>query len=145
MDDQRLGTLAAGADMGAKTRPLPFQIALQPVIVESGLADRNHLGMGGQGEQTVQARLLAVLGVGMDTGCGKQIGMGLGQRDDRRQTLQGDPGDQRPAHPVVLHRGEHRGGVGRQIGKVDMTMGIDEECSVSHKLLRAAGVAMARA
>ena len=39
MDNQWLAAFLGGADMAAKAIALPFQIACQTVIVESGLAN----------------------------------------------------------------------------------------------------------
>jgi hypothetical protein len=58
MDDQRLAAAARGTDMGAEPLALPFQVAFQPIVIQPGFADCDHLGVRGEAYQAVPRRVL---------------------------------------------------------------------------------------
>jgi hypothetical protein len=65
MDDQRLARLFRRGDMHAKAPSLPFEIPLQPIVVEPGLPDGDHLGTRGERHQVGNRRFRRVLVIGV--------------------------------------------------------------------------------
>src|SRR5207249_9650819 len=90
MDDQTSTAFARRPDMSAKARALPGQIAGQPVIVESGLADRDDLGSRGERNKLGDRWLRRVFDVGMYADRGEEIGVVCSKLEHRRQLRQVD-------------------------------------------------------
>ncbi len=66
MDNQGFAGGPGGTDVGAKTLALPFQVALQPVVVKAGFADCDDPGVLRQAHQFVHARFRRVFIIRVD-------------------------------------------------------------------------------
>ena len=122
MNNQRFMCLIGGADMGAKTLTLPFQIAFKPEVVETCFADGNHFGMAGKLDQGGNIRLCATLLVRMDAHPGIQVGMGFNQGEHSRKALQCDAGAERMAHARRFHGIEEAIDIAGEFRKIEMAM-----------------------
>ncbi|MNS84018.1 hypothetical protein D3C72_1178270 [compost metagenome] len=130
MDDQRLAGLARGADMGAEALALPFHVgdaaAIEPVVVEPGLAGAHHARMRGQCQQALERGVLALLIVRVHAHRGVQVRMLLGQRQHAREVLQRHRDAQRMGDLVGLHVLEQLRQPLGQFREIDMAVGINE-------------------
>ena len=77
-----------------------------------------------QSEQPADVRLLATLMVRMHPYRGKYVGKTLGDRQNLRKRFEVDRDAQRVGHGVRLHRRDHTVKVGRELGEIDVAVGI---------------------
>ena len=129
MDDERFAAATRGADMSAETLALPLGRVLVPVIVEAGLADRDHLGMAGEFQQLFETGLVDIVAIGMHPDRGEQVVVALGQAKHRGQGFELYAHAQRVRHLRNAHRLEHFGFARDEIGKIEVAVGIDEHRS----------------
>ncbi len=134
VDDQRLLRGVRRADVGAKALALPFHIrdraAFQAVVVEAGLADRDHLRMLGQLDEFGETRLAHILVIRMHPDRRIHVLVLAGDREDRRQRLQVDRDAQRMRHRMAAHVLEHlRQAVGESF-EVDVAVRVDKHDDV---------------
>src|SRR3989338_373994 len=61
MDYQRLAAGPRRPDVHAETFTLPFGVALAPVVIQAGFANRHAFRVCGQRQQALKGRLLATL------------------------------------------------------------------------------------
>src|SRR5688572_1599236 len=106
MDDQRLADLPCGPDVPAETLPLPFEIAFEPVIVQSRLADSHDPRIAGQSDQAAYIRLLTGFGIRMDAGGGENIRESFCQAQNFWESFQGDRHTQSVAYAIGFHRAQ---------------------------------------
>ena len=126
VDHERLRARPRGADVRAKARPLPLEVAGQPVVVEAGLANRDDLGPRRQRDQVVHRRLRRVLVIGMHADRRVQIGVRHRQRVDGGPVGQVDADAQRMRDPRLLHGAKQRGQLGGKLGEIEVAVRIDE-------------------
>ena len=109
MDHQRLAAFPCGPNMGSKAGTLPFQVAGDSKIVQSGFTDRHHLVALRELGQRVDRRLGRVLVVGMNSHAGIDVRMVGRELKHARQLRQIDADAKRVRHAVLCHRLEHVG------------------------------------
>src|SRR5439155_21000973 len=73
VDDERLAGRARCADVRAKSRALPFEIAGQAVIIETGLADRDDFRLARLCDEQLDGGLRLIGVIRMDAVDGKEI------------------------------------------------------------------------
>jgi hypothetical protein len=134
MDDQRLPGGVRRADMGTETLALPLHIgdraAFQTVVIETGLADRDHLRMSGQFDELSEARLAHVLVIRVHPDRREHVLVPAGDLQHGRQRLQVDRDAQRMRDRMAAHVLEHlRQAVGESF-EVDMAVRIDKHDDV---------------
>jgi hypothetical protein len=126
VDDERLVARARGADVIAEARTLPFEIPRQPIVVEPGFADRHDLGLPSERDQLIDRWLAGILGVGVHADGGVEILVLAGKTQHVGKRSKIDADRERVRNAVRGHRVEHRRQLPCQLGKIQMTMGIDE-------------------
>jgi len=126
VDDERLARSARRANMRAKTFALPVEVTRQPVIVEAGLADGDDLRFRGPRNQHVHGRLRGVLVIGMHADGGVQVVVVARECVHERPCVHLHGNAQRMRDAVVAHRLQHLREIVPQLGKVKVTVGIDE-------------------
>jgi len=77
-------------------------------------------------ERTTTYKLRRVFDVGMYADRGEEIGVVCSKLEHRRQLRQVDADAKRVGHAACRHRLEHGGQIARELGEVQMAMGIDE-------------------
>jgi hypothetical protein len=105
---------------------LPFEVTGQPVIVESGFTDRNHLRMLCQFDQFSDCRFTQIRVIGMYTDRGIEVVMLFRQRQHFRKILQRHADAERGADIVFTHFFEDRGQVIGEFRKIEVAVRIDE-------------------
>ena len=105
---------------------LPFRAVLLPVVVETGLSHGDHFRMPGEFREYLFARFFDIGIFGMNANGGVEVGMGFSQRQNTGEVLQIDPDTYRPADAILVHAPENFGKAPREIGKVEMAMGVDQ-------------------
>ncbi|MNI64379.1 hypothetical protein D3C73_1198170 [compost metagenome] len=125
MHDQRQARVARGADMAAKAFTLPVQRFRQAVIVQPGFADGHDLGMFRQAYQFFRRRIRRVFVVGVDAHRGPQIGVRLNQGHQAGPFGHVHADNQRVGDLVGGHALKNAGKIGRQLGKIQMTVRIN--------------------
>ena len=130
MDDQRLGTGAGGADMGAKALALPFQISnaapafaiFHAVVIKAGFTNRHHPRQRGATEQILHRGLGNAFVVGMHADGAPKIVVGQRQRVDAVKLFQRGANAQRPADLRRSHRLANGGQLIDQFRKIKVAM-----------------------
>jgi hypothetical protein len=125
MDHQRLSRPQRGANMHPEPLALPPKVAGEPIVVESRLADRHHFGLRSKGDERIDRGLGRVFGVRVHADRRIQIRMRHGERVHRRPIRQIDPDAKRVRDACCGHGVEEHGQIGREVGEIQMAMGID--------------------
>jgi len=124
--DQRHAALARCPNVGSKARTLPLQVAGDSKVIQSSLADRHHLVAPGELRQRIDRRLGRVLVVRMNADAGVDVRMIGRELKHAGQLRQIDADAECVRDAVPGHRGEHIGKLARELGKIDVTVGVDE-------------------
>src|SRR5437899_11885490 len=136
VDHERLARGARRADVRAKAPPLPFEVARQAVIVESGLADCHNFRARRESDEIGYSGFGRVLVIGVYADGRVKIRMRNCKRMDPRPVGQVDRNAKRVRHVRRRHRVEQRRELARELRKIEMAMGIDEHAAPSECLRR---------
>ena len=82
MDDQRFSARARGADMRAKPRPLPFQVAVLAIIIQAGFADGDNLRVSRELDQISCRWTVVLVLIRMHANRSKKLRIAFGQCQD---------------------------------------------------------------
>ena len=95
----------AACDMHPEALTLPFEIAGQAVVVESGFADRDHLRVGGEANQPLDRGFLGLLliRIRMDADGGEDVRVPPCDVEHHGKAFQRHAGAQGPADMGVSH------------------------------------------
>ncbi len=126
MDHEGLPGLTRRPNVRAKARALPFEIPLQPVVVESGFADRDDLLPLRERDEIVDRRFGRALVIGMHTDGRIEILVRRRERMHRRPVDKVHGDAERVRDAGGRHRLAHRRQVGGKFGEIEMTVRIDE-------------------
>ena len=118
---------ARGADVRAEALALPVEVALEPVVVEPGLADRDDLRARRRAPRGARRSAPRCPG---SPGCTPAVAYRLAcacasactRGQSRRSTLMHSACVTRR----LAHGGEQRGEVGGELGEVEVAVGVDE-------------------
>ena len=125
MDDQRLSRLTRGPDMGAKTLPLPVEIAFGTKIIQTGLSDRHVLWVGREFDQFRDTWLLAVMVVRVHANGDRYLRVCIHQREHRGIGLEIDRYTQKvrdPRLPRCIHQFRKITAVRREVHPIEVAM-----------------------
>ncbi len=127
VDNQRQASLTGGYDVGPEALGLLVARAVVVMEVEAGLADAHHLGMARRRDQPVGVALPLVLGlVRMDADRAPDIVVPLGDGADALELVEARADRQHGADSRRLRARQHARLVDCELGKVEMTMAVDQ-------------------
>ncbi len=122
MNNERFADLSGGTDMRAKALPLPPGVALDPVVVQAGFPDGDHLGVISQADQSIDVRFFARSVVRVNAGGGKYVGEACCDRQDLGKGFQVHGNAKRMGHAVCCHGPGDPAQIGSQFGEIDVTV-----------------------
>ena len=129
--------LSRQGDVGAEAvglRLLPLRVA-GAVVVQPGLADRDHFGLHGQLHQLRHRGFVHVEVIGVHPHRRRQqAGMGPDEVTDPGPRLQRDRHAQRMFDPFCSHGGQNVRQAFLEFGKVQMAVGVDEHAARSDRV-----------
>src|SRR6185437_12651924 len=132
VDHERLAALARGADVGAEALALPLEVALHAVVVEPGLADRDHLRVLRHADQLPDVGLPAIAAlVGMHPGGAPDVRQRARHLEHGRKRLERGADGERVRDAASGHALDDGRKVRAQLGEVEVAMGIDQHGSHS--------------
>lgn len=111
MDDERLARFAGCADVPPETLVLPGEVAFAAVVVEAGLADRDHPRVVGQPDQVLDRGIAPLALVRVHANGGVDVGIGTRDREQSWQTLERDRDAEHMADAVLPGPREDRGDI----------------------------------
>src|SRR5204863_7519923 len=112
--------------MRAKARALPFEVALETIVVEASLADGDNLRLARFGDQQLESRLGSIGVIAMHADARVEIGVPDGARMHARPGVHLDADAKRMRHGVRAHCLQHLRQLVGELRKIEMTVGIDE-------------------
>ena len=131
VDHQRLAALLRRADVPAEALALPVERFLQAVVVEPGLADRDHPGMVREPQQFIDRGLMVVrLFVRMHARRAPDVRLAFRDRPHRGKGLERGADRQRMADRVGAHVRQDRGHVRLQFREIEVAVGVDEHSPI---------------
>ncbi len=127
MDDQRQPALMRCRDMRAENPLLGLARAVLVMEVEAGLADPDHARMRGEHAEFGRRRIGVIGGfVRMGADRAPDIVICLGNRAHCRKRVEPGADRQHRPDPSLSGAADHRLALGREIGKVEMAMAVDQ-------------------
>src|SRR5689334_9412524 len=126
MDDQGLAAAARRPDVRAKTLPLPLQVARHPVVVQAGLADRDHARVLRELDQLFHTHRRSVLLVRMDSDAREKVVVLLRQREHLGKPGEIDRDAQGVGHSVRPHFLAYFLELPVELGKIKMAVRIHQ-------------------
>ena len=126
MNNQRLARFDRSPNVDAEAVPLPFRRIFVPVIVQPRLADGDHLRVSCQRHQIGNRRLPNVGRFGMYADRCENPPVRFRQRQYPRELFERNANADGATDIVVLHQLEYLRQIGREVGKVQVAVRINE-------------------